>query len=97
MRHIIMTQRLDSDGENIGGLYLNLHHISSVYYERSDETCRVSMQDGTVYITAHSVSEILEMIREENVRTMRMDLQVFCNTHDLTPRDSISRLMQVLH
>jgi len=97
MRRIIQTQRLDANGTNAWGLYLNLDHISSVYYERSDKTCRVLMQDGTVYTIAHSVSEILEIIREQNARTLRTDVESFCNTYDLnTDREPISRLLQVI-
>ena len=73
----IVTQRLceTSEGfDNVGGLYLNIDHISAVF--KGDDLgadpcvspnnrglCNILMQDGTVFVAAHSISDILDMIR----------------------------------
>jgi uncharacterized protein YlzI (FlbEa/FlbD family) len=62
---MLMTQRLDpGTEEHLGGLYLNIDHISSIYFE--NRHCRILMSSGVVYCVAHSVSEILEMIPNGN-------------------------------
>ena len=93
---LIMTQRLDASGNNVGGLYLNIDHISVVFLGDNRE-CNILMQDGTIFITAHHVGEILELIREQNVRTLRTDVEAFCSAHDLQiTYHHISDLLRVL-
>ena len=93
---LIMTQRLDTSGNNIGGLYLNIDHISAVFLGDNRE-CNILMQDGTVFIAAHNIGEILEMIREQNVRTLRTQVEAFCSAHDLRiTYHHISDLLRVL-
>jgi len=62
----IQLQRLDSDGKNLGGLYLNTNHIVSVYYElvRSTKQTKISTVNGEVYSVPHTISEVLDMLYE---------------------------------
>ena len=96
---LIMTQRLREGGkgfDNVGGLYLNIDHISAVFLG-DHKKCNTLLQDGTIFITAHDVGEILEMIREQNVRTLRTDVEAFCSAHDLQiTYHHISDLLRVL-
>ena len=93
---LIMTQRLDPNGTNLGGLYLNIDHISAVCLGEG-RRCNVLMQDGTVYITAHDVGELLELIREQNARTLKEQVLSFCRAHDLLATyHHISDLLRVL-
>ena len=41
---IIQLQRLDKDTRvSLGGLYLNINHISSIYYDKPTSTCIIEM------------------------------------------------------
>lgn len=95
MKRIVATQRLNENNRNVGGLYLNLDHISSVYLGENRQ-CQILMQDGTIYTTAHSVSEILDMIREQNARTLEHEIKTYCDAYDLNHSHHISDLLRTL-
>lgn len=61
---LIQLQRYDIHGNNAGGLYLNIDHISAVYCEETagERQCRVVMSNGIVYHVVQSVSEVLDDI-----------------------------------
>lgn len=67
---LICLQRLDAEGVNQGGLYLNIGYIAAVYFNRHVKNlpegvrgrCVVVMSSGVEYTVADTVSEVLEKI-----------------------------------
>ena len=90
---LIMTQRLDPNGTNLGGLYLNIDHISAIYLGEG-RRCNVLMQDGTVYISAHSIGEILDMLIEHGQRSLADQIRTQCSVYDL--RTAYHRISDLL-
>ncbi len=107
MRRMIVTQRIGcgrtgfgdgSDDQNLGGLYLNLDHVSAIFFDRNKSNgCHVQMSCGSVYHVAHSTSEILDMVVEENIKTLKDEIKAQCDPRGLNPElTSVSHLLGVM-
>ena len=81
----LMTQRINENGENVGGLYLDCDHIGVVFFDRTKEPtgCHIQMKDGTVYQVAHTLSEIMDMIIRQGQRTLADMIRIQCNAYEL--------------
>ena len=67
----IMLQRLSEDEKtNLGGLYVNVEHISAVYHMDGETRplCMILLSNGDEFSTVQTIAEVLNEIIVHNKR-----------------------------
>jgi len=70
-KKMLQLQRLSEDETtNLGGLYINVEHISAIYKRKGKERslCVIVVISGKEFITVDTISEVLDQIAALNKR-----------------------------